>query len=118
MAAAFADNLAAKPIEIFSGGSSPAEQVNPAVVTAMAEIGIDIADAVPRRWTDAEVSGADAVITMGCGDECPVFPGVRYEDWPLPDPAGRTAEQIRPIRDEIRARVVGLLESLSLLTDD
>ena len=118
MAAAFASNLAQRPTEILSGGSSPAEQVNPEVVTVMAEVGIDIADEVPRHWTDEEVADADVVITMGCGDECPVFPGVRYEDWPLPDPAGRTAQQTRPIRDEIRTRVVELLESLELLTDD
>ena len=118
MAAAFAHNLAQKPIEIFSGGASPAEQVNLAVVAAMAEVGIDIADAVPQRWTDEMVAQADSVITMGCGDECPVFPGVSYDDWPLSDPAGKTAEQIRPIRDQIRARVVELLESLTLLADD
>ena len=118
MAAAFARDLAQKPTEIFSAGSTPAEQVNAAVVTVMTEVGIDIADEVPRHWTDEEIAGADAVITMGCGDECPVFPGVRYEDWPLSDPAGRTVQQTRPIRDEIRARVVELLESLALLTAD
>ena len=118
MAAAFADNMAKQPIEIFSGGASPAEQVNLAVVAVMAEVGIDIADAVPQRWTDEVVAQANSVITMGCDDECPVFPGVRYDDWPLSDPAGRTVEQIRPIRDEIRARVVELLESLALLADD
>ena len=117
MAAAFAGNLAQKPVEIFSGGSSPAGRVDPGVVTAMAEVGIDIADATPQRWTDEVVAQADSVITMGCGDECPVFPGVRYDDWPLSDPAGKTAEQIRPIRDEISARVVELLESLALLSE-
>ena len=118
MASSFADNLAQKPVEIFSGGSSPADRVNPGVVTAMAEVGIDIADATPQHWTDEVIANADSVITMGCGDECPVFPGVSYDDWPLSDPAGMTAEQIRPIRDEIRARVVELLESLTLLADD
>jgi protein-tyrosine-phosphatase len=113
MAAAFASKLAEQPTEVFSGGSSPAAEVNPAAVAVMAEVGIDITDAVPQRWTDEVIAEADAVITMGCGDECPIFPGVRYEDWPLPDPAGRTVEQIRPIRDEIRARVVELLASLT-----
>ncbi len=117
MAAAFAGNLAQKPVEIFSGGSSPIERVYPGVVTAMAEVGIDVADATPQHWTDEVIAQADAVITMGCGDECPVFPGVSYDDWPLSDPAGKTAEQIRPIRDQIRARVVELLESLALLSE-
>lgn len=99
---------------MFSGGSDPAAAVNPGVVAAMAEVGINITDAEPQRWTDDIVAGADVVVTMGCGDECPVFPGVRYQDWEIADPAGLPVDEIRPIRDEIRERVAELLASLDI----
>ena len=119
MAAAFARHLGGERVEVFSGGSDPAAVVNSAAaVAAMAEVGIDITGAVPREWTDEILAGAYAVITMGCGDECPLFPGVRYEDWPLDDPAGRTVPEIRPIRDEIRTHVATLLESLGVAVED
>lgn len=86
--------------------------MNPAAVAAMAEVGIDISGEFPKPWTDEIVRAADAVVTMGCGDACPVFPGKRYEDWDLDDPAGKTVEEVRPIRDEIRRRVEVLLEDL------
>ena len=95
-----------------SGGSEPADAVNPAAVAAMAEVGIDIAGAEPRRWSNADLEQADVVVTMGCGDECPYVPGTRYEDWPLDDPAGQGVEAVRPIRDEIEQRVRALLASL------
>jgi protein-tyrosine-phosphatase len=96
----------------WSGGSEPAEQVNPSAVAAMAEVGIDISRARPQRWTDDMLDRTDVVVTMGCGDACPVVPGVRYEDWPLDDPAGRDVEVVRPIRDEIERRVRDLLARL------
>jgi arsenate reductase len=98
----------------WSGGSEPASEVNPAAIAAMAEIGIDIAAEFPKPWTDDIVQAADVVITMGCGDACPLFPGKRYEDWPLDDPAGQGVESVRPIRDEIGNRVRTLLASLSV----
>jgi arsenate reductase len=114
MAAAWAQHIAGGRVEVFSGGSDPAAEVNPAAVEAMAEVGIDVSTARPRRWTDDDVASADVVVTMGCGDECPFFPGVRYEDWDLTDPAGLGVEEVRPIRDEIENRVNGLLESLEI----
>ena len=114
MAAGWLRHLAGGGAEVFSGGSNPASEVNPAAVAAMAEVGIDIADQMPRRWTDEIVRAADAVVTMGCGDACPVFPGVRYLDWELDDPAGLPAEAVRPIRDEIERRVRGLMEQLGI----
>jgi protein-tyrosine-phosphatase len=96
----------------WSGGSEPAELVNPSAVAAMAEVGIDISRARPQRWTDDLLDRTDVVVTMGCGDACPVVPGVRYEDWPLDDPAGRDVEAVRPIRDEIERRVRDLLARL------
>jgi arsenate reductase len=114
MAAAWAQHIAGGRVEVFSGGSDPAAEVNPAAVEAMAEVGIDVSTARPRRWTDDDVASADVVVTMGCGDECPLFPGVRYEDWDLTDPAGLGVEEVRPIRDEIEDRVNGLLESLEI----
>jgi protein-tyrosine-phosphatase len=96
----------------YSGGSEPAETVNPAAIEAMREVGIDIASAVPKRWTDDDIKRVDVVITMGCGDECPYFPGTRYEDWPVPDPAGLPVDEVRPIRDEIEARVRDLIDRL------
>jgi protein-tyrosine-phosphatase len=98
----------------WSGGSEPAGEINPAVVEAMGEIGISIAGEFPKPWTDEILRAADVVITMGCGDACPIFPGKRYEDWELEDPAGRTVADVRPIRDEIGVRVRGLLASLEV----
>jgi arsenate reductase (thioredoxin) len=112
MAAAYARELGGDAVRVFSGGSDPAASVNPNAVAAMAEVGIDVSEAMPQRWTDAIIRDADVVVTMGCGDECPFFPGVRYEDWELDDPSGLDIEQIRPIRDEIRRRVGDLLEEL------
>jgi arsenate reductase (thioredoxin) len=96
----------------WSGGSEPADAVNPAAVAAMAEVGIDISQEHPRRWTDDIVRAADVVVTMGCGDSCPFYPGTRYEDWDLDDPAGQDVAAVRPIRDAIRTRVETLLASL------
>jgi arsenate reductase len=112
MAAAFARHLGDGAVEVYSGGSEPADAVNPAAVEAMAEVGIDISSATPQPWTDEVIERVDVVITMGCGDSCPVFPGVRYVDWELEDPAGAPLEVVRPIRDEIERRVRALLEQL------
>jgi protein-tyrosine-phosphatase len=98
----------------YSGGSEPGDAVNSAAVAVMNEIGIDISSERPRRWSDADLEAADVVVTMGCGDSCPYVPGTRYEDWPLADPAGRPVEDVRPIRDEIGARVRALLEGLGV----
>lgn len=98
----------------WSGGSEPGTEVNPAAVAAMAERGIDITDEYPKPWTDEVVQAADVVITMGCGDACPIFPGKRYEDWILEDPAGKPLEEVRPIRDEIESRVRHLLDELEV----
>lgn len=116
MALGWFQHLAGDRAVAWSGGSEPAHEVNPAAVLAMAEIGIDIAAAQPRRWTDEIVQAADVVITMGCGDTCPVFPGTRYEDWPLDDPAGQGVGAVRPIRDEIGERVRDLLGRLGVAT--
>lgn len=94
------------------GGTEPADSVNPVAAAAMAEVGIDITTATPRRWSDTDLEAADVVITMGCGDTCPYVPGTRYEDWPLDDPAGQDLEAVRPIRDEIEQRVRDLLAAL------
>lgn len=114
MAAAFARALGGDDVQVFSGGSDPAAEVNPAAVAAMTEVGIDVAGAVPQRWTDDVIRDADVVVTMGCGDECPYFPGVVYRDWELDDPAGKPVEEVRPIRDEIRGRVEALLGELGV----
>jgi protein-tyrosine-phosphatase len=114
MAAGWARHLAGNRIELFSGGSDPASEVNPAAVAAMAEAGVDISNELPQPWTDEIVQAADVVVTMGCGDACPLFPGVRYEDWELTDPAGLGIDAVRPIRDEIRARVEDLLERVGV----
>jgi protein-tyrosine-phosphatase len=98
----------------FSGGSEPADQINPAALAAMNEVGIDIARQTPRRWSDADLDAADVVVTMGCGDTCPYVPGTRYEDWPIDDPAGLPLDDVRPIRDEIRARIETLLAQLGV----
>jgi len=99
----------------WSGGSEPGNQVNPAAIAAMAEVGIDISGEFPKPWTDEEVRAADVVVTMGCGDACPLFPGKRYEDWELTDPNGLGVDDVRPIRDEIKSRVEALLVSLDVL---
>lgn len=112
MAMGFFARYAGDDAVAWSGGSEPAAQVNPAAVAAMAEVGIDIAQEFPKPWTDEIVRAADVVVTMGCGDACPVFPGTRYEDWALDDPAGLSVEQVRPIRDEIETRVQALLADL------
>lgn len=112
MAAGFLTHLAGGAIEVRSAGSAPAATINPAAVAAMAEIGIDILDQSPKILTPDAVESSDMVITMGCGDACPVFPGVRYRDWALADPAGKGIEAIRPIRDEIKARVEALIAEL------
>ena len=116
MALGWFNHLAGDRAVGWSGGSEPAAKVNPAAVEAMAEIGIDISGEHPKRWTDEIVGAADVVVTMGCGDACPVFPGKRYEDWVLADPAGMAVEEVRPIRDEIGRRVAGLLDSLGVET--
>ena len=112
MAAAFLSHLSAGAVEVRSAGSAPADQVNPAAVQAMAEVGIDIAAESPKILTDQAVRESDVVITMGCGDTCPFYPGKRYEDWVLDDPAGKDVAAVRPIRDEIRRRVEALLDNL------
>jgi arsenate reductase (thioredoxin) len=117
MALGWFRHLAGERAVAYSGGSEPADQVNPAAVRAMAEVGIDIAGEQPRRWTDDAVRAADVVVTMGCGDSCPVFPGRRYEDWPLDDPAGRPVEDVRAVRDEIEQRVRALLTDLGVPGD-
>ena len=112
MAAGFLTTLSHGRVEVRSAGSMPADQVNPAAIRAMAEVGIDIADQQPKILTADAVQASDVVITMGCGDACPIFPGKRYEDWELDDPAGQGIEAVRPIRDDIRTRVDGLLAEL------
>jgi protein-tyrosine-phosphatase len=112
MAAGYLQHLAGGRIEVLSAGSQPADQVNPAAVEAMAEEGIDIGAEQPELLSDSAVKSADVVITMGCGDECPFYPGKRYEDWVLDDPAGRDVAAVRPIRDEIRRRVEALIGDL------
>jgi arsenate reductase len=114
MAMGWFNHLAGGRAIAFSGGSEPGDRVNPAAVAAMAEVGIDIAGAEPRRWTDENVRTADVVVSMGCGDSCPVYPGTRYEDWVLPDPFGKGVEEVRPTRDEIGRRVRDLLTSLGV----
>ena len=113
MAAAFLAHLSSGRVEVRSAGSEPAEQVNPAAVAAMAEVGIDIAGETPKFLTDQAVRESDVVVTMGCGDTCPFYPGKRYEDWVLEDPAGKGVESVRPIRDEIRRRVEALIGELA-----
>jgi arsenate reductase len=114
MALGWFRHLAGERARAWSGGSEPTGAVNPAAVAAMAEIGIDISGEYPKPWTDEIVQAADAVITMGCGDACPIFPGKRYEDWELEDPAGQDVAAVRPIRDEIGRRVRELLDTLGV----
>ena len=116
MAAALLDHHARGRVHVRSAGSDPADTVNPAVVEAMAEIGLDISKEFPKPLTDSAVRAADAVVTMGCGDACPFYPGKRYLDWQLADPAGKSVEEVRPIRDEIEERVKALLEELVPVT--
>ena len=113
MAAAYLTHLAGDRVEVRSAGSAPAESVNPAVVDALLEEGIDIRAEVPKVLTTQAVQESDVVITMGCGDVCPVFPGKRYEDWVLEDPAGQGVDAVRPIRDEIRRRIEALIAEIA-----
>jgi protein-tyrosine-phosphatase len=112
MAAGYLRHLAGGAVEVRSAGSLPADRINPVAVEAMREEGIEIAAAQPRVLTPEDVQDSDVVVTMGCGDACPFFPGTRYESWDLTDPAGLSLEEVRPIRDEIRARVAALVVSL------
>lgn len=112
MAAGYLQALAGDRIQVLSAGSQPADQVNPVAVAAMAEDGIDIASEQPKVLTSGAVQDSDVVITMGCGDECPYFPGKRYEDWVLDDPAGQDIDAVRPIRDDIKRRIHDLIDSL------
>ncbi|MFJ8363164.1 arsenate reductase ArsC [Streptomyces sp. NPDC093984] len=114
MGAAFLTHLAGDRVEVRSAGSAPADAVNPAVVEAMKEVGIDISAQKPKILTTEAVQSSDVVITMGCGDTCPVFPGKRYLDWQLDDPAGQGVGAVRPIRDQIEQRVRGLLSDLGI----
>jgi protein-tyrosine-phosphatase len=114
MAAGWLQHLAGDEVEVFSGGSNPASEVNPAAIEAMSEIGIDISSEFPKPWTDEVVQAANVVVTMGCGDSCPIFPGTRYVDWEIGDPAGLPLEQVRPIRDEIGKRVRGIMAELGI----
>jgi arsenate reductase (thioredoxin) len=114
MAAGWLQHLAGDEVEVFSGGSDPASEVNPAAIEAMAEIGIDISSEFPKPWTDEVVQAANVVVTMGCGDSCPIFPGTRYMDWDVGDPAGQPLAQVRPIRDEIGERVRGIMAELGI----
>jgi protein-tyrosine-phosphatase len=114
MALGWFNHLADGRAIAWSGGSEPADQINSSAVAAMAEVGIDISREFPKPWTDEVVRAADVVVTMGCGDACPFYPGKRYEDWPLDDPAGQGVESVRPIRDQIEQRVRVLLASLGV----
>ena len=114
MAAALLDHHAAGRIRVRSAGSAPGEEINPAVIAAMAELGLDLSKEFPKPLTTEAVEGSDVVVTMGCGDACPLFPGKRYEDWELDDPAGQDVDAVRPIRDEIQQRVRALLASLDI----
>jgi len=112
MAAGFMRHLGAGRVDVFSGGSEPADSLNPAVVEAMAEKGVDISDQIPQPWSDEVIRAADVVVTMGCGDTCPYYPGTRYVDWELADPSGKSLEDVRSIRDDIEERVEALLTEL------
>ena len=112
MAAGYARSLSNGAVDVLSGGSEPGDQINPIAIQAMAEEGIDISEAVPQLMTTEQVRESDVVITMGCGDVCPIFPGKRYEDWELTDPKGKAIEEVRAIRDDIRGRVERLLAEI------
>ena len=116
MAAALLDHKAGGRVQVRSAGSEPAERINPAVIEAMTEVGLDLSKEFPKPLTDQAVREADVVVTMGCGDACPYHPGKRYLDWELPDPAGLPVEEVRPIRDRIDALVTGLLHELLTTT--
>lgn len=118
MAAGLMKKLAGDQVDVFSGGSEPAETVNQAVVAAMAELGIDISSEIPQPWADEIIRAADVVVTMGCGDACPIFPGKKYVDWELEDPSGKTVDQVRPIRDELEGRVRALMTELGVSAVD
>lgn len=113
MAAALLDHYAAGRVHVRSAGSAPASEINPAVAEVMAEVGLDLSKEFPKPLTDEVVQAADVVITMGCGDACPIYPGKRYLDWELTDPAGLSIEEVRPVRDEIDRRVRALLDELA-----
>ncbi len=113
MAAALLDRHAGGRVHVRSAGSTPAEEIHAGVREAMAEVGVDLSQELPKAWTDEVVEAADVVVTMGCGDACPVYPGKRYLDWDLPDPAGKPVEEVRRIRDQIDERVRGLLVELT-----
>src|SRR6266487_5716573 len=115
MASGWLKHLAGDHVDVFSGGSEPASTVNPAAIEAMAEVGIDIRTEFPKPWTDEIIRAADVVVTMGCGDACPIYPGKRYEDWVLDDPAGMDVEHVRSVRDEIERRVRHLLHQLDVV---
>ncbi|MFW2340188.1 MAG: arsenate reductase ArsC [Acidimicrobiia bacterium] len=112
MAAAFLRHYAGERVVVRSAGSMPASEVNPGVVASMRELGVELIDAVPKKLSDEVVQASDVVITMGCGDACPIYPGKRYLDWELDDPAGKSVEDIRPIRDEVSRRVQDLVRDL------
>jgi len=114
MALGWFNHLAGERATAWSGGSEPGTELNPVAVEAMSEVGIDITGELPKPWTDEILRAVDVVITMGCGDACPIFPGKRYEDWELDDPAGQPLDQVRPIRDEIERRVRALLAELQV----
>ncbi len=114
MAAALLDHYAKDRVVVRSAGSTPADEINPAVLAVMEEIGLDLSKEFPKPLTTEAVKGADVVISMGCGDACPIFPGKRYLDWDLPDPAGKPLEEVRPIRDDIEQRVRGLMSELGI----
>ncbi len=115
MAAGWLRHLAGDAVEVFSGGTAPADGINPVAVEAMAEVEIDIADEHPTRWSDGQARAADVIVSMGCGDSCPAYPGKRREDWMLVDPAGESLEVVRGVRDDIRDRVRSLIASLDLV---
>ncbi len=114
MAAAFTNALGAGQVEVRSGGTAPAGEIDPVVVQAMVELGVEMSQEFPKLLTDEALVASDVVITMGCGDACPVYPGKRYLDWDMPDPAGQPIEAVREIRDDIRRRVIGLLRELGV----
>ena len=114
MAAGWLRHLAGDQVMVMSGGSTPADEVNPVAVAVMTEVGVDISRHRPQVWTEQTLGAADVIVTMGCGDTCPVYPGKRYLDWELEDPAGKSAEQVRPVRDEIERRVRALLDELGV----
>lgn len=114
MAAGWMRHLAGADVDVFSGGSEPADKINEAAVAAMAEKGIDISAEIPQPWADEIVRAADVVVTMGCGDACPVFPGKRYVDWEVEDPSGKSIEEVRPIRDDLEQRIRSLMSELEI----